>query len=126
MKKLAFNIVLSFSVLCANCQYIYFNKRYDINDQADLSRGITEVDGGFIIAGGTDPANIFTKFIDSVGNKKWEKIYQFPNWAWSYFGFVGALIKTKDNNIAIAGQLKADTNYAESLLMKINISGDTL
>jgi hypothetical protein len=126
MKKIAFNIVLLFSFLCANCQYIYFNKRYDINNQADVSRGIIEVDGGYIIAGGTDPTVVFSMFIDTLGNKKWSKTYQIPNWPWSYFGFAGSLINTKNNKIAICGGVVDNNDVDNSLLFLINDQGDTI
>ena len=105
---------------------IYFNNRYDGAGSWDICTSIVDADSGYILAGKTDPTKIFTMFIDTLGIKKWNKIYNIQDWPFANIGYGGSLLKTKDFNFAITGQLKADTNYAESFLMKIKPNGDTI
>jgi len=122
--------ILLFILLCTciprlNAQ-VYFNNRYDISNSYDESRGIVEINGGYIIAGVTDPETIYLMFIDTLGNKKWVKTYQINGWPYSYCGFAGAIIKTKDDNIVVFGKTTDTNDYGESLLMKLNQNGDTI
>jgi hypothetical protein len=98
--KLLLTLIIVFVGLKIQAQ-IMFNNIYDINSgSSDVSRGIVEMDDGYLIAGGVG-GRIYTMKIDTLGEKKWVKLYNYNGWPSSYLGLTGSLIRPKDNNYVV-------------------------
>jgi len=133
VKKVLFRIFIFLILLqfgnTGHSQYVYFNKRYYLNepDIWSSAKDIIEIEDGYVVVGATgDSLNYYWNRIgvmkmDFQGNQLWAR--SFGDTIATYFsGYPGSLCRNNSNCFFIAGakQYYNPNTYNVGLLLKLN------
>ena len=114
----------------AGGQTTYFNKTYDLSGtQYDGAISVLATDTGYFMvefaADSSLERLIAIVFIDTLGNKIWEKKYSVPG-SGLYPGIAGSFIPVSSGGFALAGSITYPSGYQDAVLFRFDDTGDTL